>query len=224
MMRTTTSPKTVLLSLLGAALLLAPLAACESSPARNGDPAARVEQAAAERPAPSLLREPRAPESVTAAEGISLREELTREPRDPQEHERQRLRSRLGARRELVRQPGGVALDREPRMSRREALQLSPDQRAGLDTLREHRHTLHRCYLDALERSPDLEGGVILRLHVEPDGSVSDVRATSDEIRETGLSDCLADRLKGIQFPATEAGFQLVHPMRFGSRERPAFE
>jgi outer membrane biosynthesis protein TonB len=80
-----------------------------------------------------------------------------------------------------------------------------------------HKAALYRLYNRALRRNPTLRGQVVLRLTIEPDGSVSLCEVQSSDMAAPTLSTQIAGRVKGFDFGAKEgvAALTILYPIDF---------
>jgi hypothetical protein len=73
---------------------------------------------------------------------------------------------------------------------------------------------LRACYAEALKKEPGLGGKVIVRMHVEANGSVSSSRVTGGSIGDAALGSCLANELGSMSLPAASKGaLEVVFPI-----------
>jgi hypothetical protein len=79
-----------------------------------------------------------------------------------------------------------------------------------------HKASLYRLYNRELRRDPTLQGKIILRLTIEPDGSVSMSMVQSTEINAPELSAQVAERVRGFDFGAKAVpAVTIVYPIDF---------
>lgn len=79
-----------------------------------------------------------------------------------------------------------------------------------------HKSALYRLYQRELRNDASLQGKVILRLTIEPDGSVSMVQVKSSEMEAPGLISDIVARVKGFNFGAKDVpAVTIVYPMSF---------
>lgn len=79
---------------------------------------------------------------------------------------------------------------------------------------------LRSCYAKALQRDPGLGGTVVVRMHVEADGSVSSSRVSDGSIGDPALSSCLAKELGAMTFPAAEKGaLEVLYPIELAPED-----
>jgi len=72
------------------------------------------------------------------------------------------------------------------------------------------------CYETALQRLGDLAGRVELRFTIEPDGSVSGIVVTADDLKNKDVSACLARQVAGLKFPKPDGGICVIRwPFKF---------
>ncbi|MDI1442943.1 AgmX/PglI C-terminal domain-containing protein [Polyangium sp. 6x1] len=73
---------------------------------------------------------------------------------------------------------------------------------------------LRACYAEALKKEPGLGGKVIVRMHVEKDGSVSSSRVSGGSIGDAALGSCLAKELGAMTLPAaTKGALEVIYPI-----------
>ncbi len=83
------------------------------------------------------------------------------------------------------------------------------DQAAAQRVLRSQSHAVQHCYELALQRDATLHGEVVVRLRVEPDGTVSETSSGGeDSLRPVGT--CIAGVLAHVVFPQPEGGAATV--------------
>ena len=79
-----------------------------------------------------------------------------------------------------------------------------------------HKSALYRLYQRELRNDATLQGRVILRLTIEPDGSVSMAQVKSSEMEAPGLTSDIVARVKGFNFGAKDVpAVTIVYPMNF---------
>jgi outer membrane biosynthesis protein TonB len=79
-----------------------------------------------------------------------------------------------------------------------------------------HKSALYRLYQRELRNDATLQGKVILRLTIEPNGSVSMVQVKSSEMDAPGLTSDIVARVKGFNFGAKDVpAVTIVYPMNF---------
>lgn len=79
-----------------------------------------------------------------------------------------------------------------------------------------HKSALYRLYQRELRNDATLQGKVILRLTIEPDGSVSMAQVKSSEMEAPGLVSDIVARVKGFNFGAKDVpAVTIVYPMNF---------
>jgi hypothetical protein len=72
------------------------------------------------------------------------------------------------------------------------------------------------CYEVELQRHPELAGRVELRFTIEPDGSVSGIAVTSDELGSPSVTNCLVKQVSGLNFPKPDGGICVIRwPFKF---------
>ena len=80
-----------------------------------------------------------------------------------------------------------------------------------------HKAALYRLYNRALRRDPTLKGQMVLRLTIEPDGSVSLSEVQASDMNAPTLSTQIAARVKGFDFGAKEgvSALTILYPIDF---------
>jgi hypothetical protein len=80
-----------------------------------------------------------------------------------------------------------------------------------------HKAALYRLYNRELRRDPTLQGQMILRLTIEPDGSVSFCGLQSTDMKAPQLSAQVVERVKTFDFGAKEGvpALTIVYPIDF---------
>lgn len=79
-----------------------------------------------------------------------------------------------------------------------------------------YKAALYRLYQRELRRDSTLQGKVILRLTIQPDGSVSMVQVQSSEMDAPELTSGIVERVKGFNFGAKDVpAVTIVYPMNF---------
>lgn len=80
-----------------------------------------------------------------------------------------------------------------------------------------HKSALYRLYNRALRSNPTLRGQMVLRLTIEPDGSVSMCELKSTDMKAPKLSDQVVSRVKTFDFGAKEgiSAVTIVYPIDF---------
>ncbi len=79
-----------------------------------------------------------------------------------------------------------------------------------------HKAALYRLYNRALRKDPTLQGKIILRLTIEPDGSVSFCQLRSTDMDAPELSAQVVDRVRTFNFGAKEVpAITIVYPIDF---------
>ena len=79
-----------------------------------------------------------------------------------------------------------------------------------------YKSALYRLYQRELRNDATLQGKVILRLTIEPDGSVSMAQVKSSEMEAPALISDIVARVKGFNFGAKDVpAVTIVYPMNF---------
>jgi len=80
-----------------------------------------------------------------------------------------------------------------------------------------HKAALYRLYNRELRRDPTLRGQIVLRLTIEPDGSVSMCEVKSSDMKATDLGSQVVARVNGFDFGAKEgiSAITILYPIDF---------
>jgi TonB family protein len=79
-----------------------------------------------------------------------------------------------------------------------------------------YKASLYRLYNRELRNDPTLRGQMVLRLTIEPDGSVSMCRLESSDMNAPALAEQVVERVKTFQFGAKDvAAITIVYPIDF---------
>lgn len=80
-----------------------------------------------------------------------------------------------------------------------------------------HKAALYRLYNRELRNDPTLRGQLVVRLTIEPDGSVSLCRLVSSDMNAPVLAEQVIDRIRGFDFGAKEGivSVTIVYPIDF---------
>ena len=80
-----------------------------------------------------------------------------------------------------------------------------------------HKAALYRLYNRELRRDPTLQGQIVLRITIEPDGSVSLCEVQASDMDAPQLSTQVAARVKGFDFGAKEglSAMTILYPIDF---------
>ena len=80
-----------------------------------------------------------------------------------------------------------------------------------------HKASFYRLYHQQLRNDPSLKGQMVLRLTIEPDGSVSMCALQSTDMHAPDLAAQVVDRVRSINFGAKEgvAALTIVYPIDF---------
>ena len=81
---------------------------------------------------------------------------------------------------------------------------------------RSHKAQLYRLYNLELRRDPTLQGKIILRLTIEPDGSVSLCQLLATNMNAPDLAAQVVERVKGFNFGAKVVPpVTIIYPIDF---------
>ena len=80
-----------------------------------------------------------------------------------------------------------------------------------------YKSALYRLYNKELRKDPTLRGQMVLRLTIEPDGSVSMCELQSSDMKAPELSAQVVERVKTINFGAKEgvSAITILYPIDF---------
>jgi hypothetical protein len=80
-----------------------------------------------------------------------------------------------------------------------------------------HKAALYRLYNRELRRDPTLQGQIVLRIKIEPDGSVSLCEVESSDMKAPKLAAQVVSRVKTFDFGAKEGvpTVQIIYPIDF---------
>jgi len=89
----------------------------------------------------------------------------------------------------------------------------------GADLIRGHmslnRGQIKSCYEEQLVRDPELSGKIELAWTVGTDGSVADVNVATNTTGNEDLADCVARRVRRMEFPGGEEPVTVSYPFTF---------
>lgn len=89
----------------------------------------------------------------------------------------------------------------------------------GADSVKSHlslnKGQIKSCYEEQLIRDPSLSGKVELAWTVDVDGSVSTIDVAENTTGNEDLADCMARRVKRMQFPEGEEPVSVSYPFTF---------
>ena len=109
---------------------------------------------------------------------------------------------------------GGVAGEDRPLSSGLAAGRTDEEIQIVFDR---HKAALYRLYNRELRRDPTLQGQMVLRLTIEPDGSVSLCELQSTDMKAPQLSAQVVERVKTFDFGAKEGipAVTIIYPIDF---------
>jgi outer membrane biosynthesis protein TonB len=89
----------------------------------------------------------------------------------------------------------------------------------GAESIQSHvslnKRQIKSCYEEQLARDPDLSGKVELAWTVAADGSVDRVDVAENTTGNEDLADCMARRVRRMQFPGGEEPVEVSYPFTF---------
>ena len=92
----------------------------------------------------------------------------------------------------------------------------SPAQLSYNGELDRHKAALYRLYNRELRRNPTLQGQMVLRIRIEPDGSVSLCELQGTDMDAPNLSAQVLDRVRTFDFGAKEVpAVTILYPIDF---------
>ena len=97
---------------------------------------------------------------------------------------------------------------------------MNADGRISPETIqaivRSHLPQFHACYTAGQGRTPNLEGKVVVKTLVAPDGTTVDARNESSSLPDKDVVACVVTEFKKLRFPNTNDGpLTIVYPLRF---------
>ena len=72
--------------------------------------------------------------------------------------------------------------------------------------IREHRREIRACYEAELQRTPELEGRVLINFVIAPDGQVAGSRSVESSLNNSTVEDCVVRRIRSWRFPEPRGG------------------
>jgi TonB family protein len=113
------------------------------------------------------------------------------------------------------------AQERKSLVKTRSDENLPPRKFAQIDSvIKHHKIVLEECYQQAVAANPDLNGRVILRFSISPEGVVKDIVIPRNDLTSQTLDDCLLPKLRRMIFTPTSSkqGVQIVDvPFNFST-------
>lgn len=80
------------------------------------------------------------------------------------------------------------------------------DQNSILDVIKKNKRGIQACYEQELQKNPELQGKVVLKLTVGEDGKVSEYEIESSTLDNEEVHKCMLTRVRRWQFPKPEGG------------------
>lgn len=65
--------------------------------------------------------------------------------------------------------------------------------------------SIELCYQKALEKKPNIQGGITLQMVIDSSGRVAMVSLVSSKLNDKNLEQCIIQKIKGITFPTPES-------------------
>lgn len=98
-----------------------------------------------------------------------------------------------------------------------------PEIRGQLDreiiqrVVREHRREIRACYEQELQRLPELEGQILVRWLISPDGAVAAASIESSTMNNSEVEGCVTRRVRSWRFPEPRGGgtVNVTYPFSF---------
>ncbi|MEL6545979.1 MAG: AgmX/PglI C-terminal domain-containing protein [Myxococcota bacterium] len=75
------------------------------------------------------------------------------------------------------------------------------DQTVLRSVIRQSESQVHLCYLQALERDPEISGRIVADLQVSPEGTVRGTRIAESTVDHSGVESCVSRVIKTLVFP-----------------------
>lgn len=99
----------------------------------------------------------------------------------------------------------------------------SIDKRVYQKVIRQHSNELKHCYEVALLKDKTLQGRLVTRFVVLPDGSVETVMVSETTLQNSEMEQCVIDYIKDWVFPAMKNGSAMAveYPFVFSSNYVP---
>jgi hypothetical protein len=72
---------------------------------------------------------------------------------------------------------------------------------------------LQRCYSQALDRTPELEGTVVFQTKIDAKGHPSALQVTLEDLGRPDLVGCLGESLRGVTLAGASPGTELLVPL-----------
>jgi Ca-activated chloride channel family protein len=70
--------------------------------------------------------------------------------------------------------------------------------------LKQQLSSIELCYQKALEKNPNIQGGMIFQLVIDSKGHVTNVSLVSSKLNDKNLEQCIIQKVKGLNFPPAE--------------------
>jgi hypothetical protein len=80
------------------------------------------------------------------------------------------------------------------------------DDQAVEDGIAARRAAIVKCWEDARAERPHLRGKVLVKFHINRDGTVSETSTKSTSLRHPGAEACVNERVAEAKFPALTSG------------------
>ncbi len=71
------------------------------------------------------------------------------------------------------------------------------------------------CFENALFKTPGIQGQVVLKWVIQPNGQAEDFVVVSSEVKDPELEACLIDEVKKVHFPGFEVKQSVLYPFVF---------
>ena len=75
--------------------------------------------------------------------------------------------------------------------------------------------SIELCYQKALEKNPDIQGGMILQLAIDLKGRVIRASLVSSKLNDKNLEQCIIQKVKGLNFPSPEGTDKVTTTISF---------
>lgn len=91
---------------------------------------------------------------------------------------------------------------------------MTPDHVAGLNALNPRWHT---CFESALAASPKLTGTLVVKVNVEPDGSIKSAAKSGGTLTHAAMIDCVVRSFNAVKLASESAASEVTVELKFGT-------
>ena len=81
--------------------------------------------------------------------------------------------------------------------------------------IRRHRRGMQACYERQLRSDPTIEGRLVVRFTITPDGDVAIAIITENDTSDSDLGDCVLAELRRMTFPESDTSIEVTYPFLF---------